>query len=338
VTVKDPDSPPEPGPLHGLLESTRHALRLRHYSAHTEKAYLAWIRRFYHFHAGRHPELLGLMEVRDFLGHLGEDAHVSAATQNQALSSLKFLFEVVLKRRPVGLAHVIRSRRAPRRPIVLDRREVERVLNALRAPYRLMAAILYGSGLRLSECCRLRVQDLDFEQAQICVRDGKGRKDRLTLLPRRLAPALQAHLEIVRQQHASDLRAGAGTAPVSPAQVPDFGPSTRQWGAQWLFPGARLRAHARTGERQRTHIHESLLQREFAIAVRVAGLAKPASCHTLRHSFATHLLESGYDVRTVQELLGHADVATTMIYIHSPRRGERPLRSPLDSPSPQSSE
>jgi integron integrase len=336
--VRDPVDPPGPERLDGVLQRTRDAVRLRHYSAHTEKAYLAWIRRFYHFHGRRHPELLGLKEVRDFLGHLAEDGHVAAATQNQALSALKFLFEVVLKRRPVGLAHVVRTRRPPRRPTVLDRQEVERVLGALRAPYRLMAALLYGSGLRLSECCRLRVQDVDFEQAQICVRDGKGRKDRLTLLPRRLVPALEAQIENVRRQHAGDLRAGAGSVPVPAAQVPDLGRSTRQWSAQWLFPGVRLSADPRTGERQRTHVHESLLQREFAIAVRVAGLTKPATCHTLRHSFATHLLESGYDVRTVQELLGHADVATTMIYIHSPRRGERPLRSPLDGPSLQSDE
>ena len=318
------------GLLRALLLRTREAVRARHYSAHTEKAYLAWVRRFYFFHDRRHPELLGVQEVRAFVGHLAQDANVGAATQNQALSALKFLFGVVLKRQPVGLAHVVRSRRPTRKPAVLDSREVGRVLRALRSPYRLMAALLYGSGLRLSECCRLRVQDLDFAEGQIRVRDGKGRKDRLTLLPRSVVSELQAHLEAVRQQHKSDLRAGAGAVPVPAARVPDFGPASREWAAQWVFPAGRLSLDRRTGERQRRHVHEGQLQREFAIAVRVAGLTKPATCHTLRHSFATHLLEAGHDIRTVQELLGHTDVATTMIYIHQPKRGDAPLRSPLD--------
>jgi integron integrase len=319
-----------PEPLRALLARTRGAIRLRHYSPHTEKAYLAWVRRFFFFHDRRHPELLGLREVRDFLGHLAENANVSAATQNQALSALQFLFREVLKRRPVGLDHVARARRPPRRPTVLAREEVQRLLQELRGVYRLMVALLYGSGLRLSECCRLRVQDLDLAELQIRVRDGKGRKDRVTLLPASFVPALQEHLEQVRRQHRADLRAGAGSVPVPAALVPDHGRESREWGVQWVFPASRIRTQPRTGVPQRAHVHESLLQREFAVAVRTARLAKAATCHTLRHSFATQLLESGYDIRTIQELLGHSDVATTMIYTHAPRGSSGPVRSPLD--------
>ncbi len=333
----DPEPPiPSGGPappqlLRNLLEHTRQAIRLRHYSLHTEKAYIAWVRRFVVFHHQRHPELLGLREVRQFLGHLAQEANVSAATQNQALSALQFLFRDVLKRRPVGLDHVVRARRPPRQPTVLAREEVERLLLKLGAPYRLMVALLYGSGLRISECCRLRVQDIDFTELQVRVRDGKGRKDRLALLPSSLAPELREHLERVRHQHLEDLRAGAGVVPVPVALVPDHGRSTREWGPQWVFPGSRIRTDPRTWERQRSHVHESLLQREFAVAVRAAGLTKPATCHTLRHSFATHLVEAGYDIRTIQELLGHSDVATTLIYTHAPQRIGKPVRSPLDS-------
>ena len=337
----DPEPPIEVGDpvppqlLRDLLERTRLAIRLRQYSRHTEKAYLAWVRRFVVFHHQRHPELLGLREVRQFLGHLAQEANVSAATQNQALSALQFLFRDVLKRRPVGLAYVARVHRPPRRPTVLAREEVERLLQKLNAPYRLMVALLYGAGLRISECCRLRVQDLDFTGLRIRVLDGKGRKDRVTLLPKSLAPALREHLQRVRRQHLEDLRAGAGVVAVPLALVPDHGRSTREWGPQWVFPGSRIHADPRTWERQRPHMHESLLQREFAVAVRAAGLTKPATCHTLRHSFATHLIEAGYDLRTIQELLGHSDVATTLIYTHAPEQGGKPVRSPLDPDMPE---
>ncbi len=326
-------APAGPPGLRPLLAQVRDAIRVRHYSLHTEKAYLGWVRRFFLFHGGRHPELLGIREVRAFLGHLAEQETLGAATQNQALSALRFLFRDVLRRRPIGIDHVVRARRPPRRPTVLAREEVERLLEQLRGTYRLMVGLLYGSGLRLSECCRLRTGDIDFVERRLCVRDGKGRKDRVTLLPSSLIPALKEHLEQVRLQHRADLRAGAGVASIPPALVPDHGRRSVMWSAQWAFPGSRVRTDPTTGDRQRSHVHESLLQREFAIAVRAARLAKPATPHTLRHSFATHLLEAGHDIRTIQELLGHTDVATTMIYAHPQRRGDRPLCSPLD-PAP----
>ena len=315
--------------LQGLLARARAALRVRQYSRHTEKAYLAWVRRFFYFHR-RHPELLGIVEVRAFLSHLGGPAHVSASTQNQALSALVFLFRHVLNRRLVGLDHVVRARRSQRQPLVLSREEVELLLRCLNGPFRLMAGLLFGSGLRLLECCRLRIQDLDLEQRQIYVRDAKGRKDRVTLIPERLVSPLREHLEEVKRQHETDYLAGGGAVPIAAAQVADHGRRSHKWACQWVFPGSRLRADPKTGEPQRSHVHGSVLQREFAVAVRAAGLAKPATCHTLRHSFATHLFEQGYDIRTIQELLGHADVATTMIYTHTPSRDERRVRSPLD--------
>jgi integron integrase len=319
-----------PDVLEGLLVRTRAAIRARQYSRHTEKAYLGWVRRFFFFHRRRHPELMGMLEIRAFLSHLGGSAAVSSSTQNQALSALVFLFRHVLSRRPVGLGHILHARRSQRRPLVLSRGEVEALLQHMKSPFRLMAALLFGSGLRLLECCRLRVQDVDLAQRQIRVRDGKGRKDRVTLLPESLVAPLRDHIEEVKRQHEADYLAGGGAVPVASAQVPDHGRRTHDWACQWVFPGSRLRAEPRTGEPQRSHVHESLLQREFAVAVRAARLAKPATCHTLRHSFATHLFEHGCDIRTIQELLGHADLATTMIYTHRPSRGEGRVRSPLD--------
>ena len=325
------EAPVGPPALGSLIRRTRESIRLHQYSPHTEKAYLAWIRRFYLFHGRRHPEVMGVAEVHAFLGHLSRDAHVSVATQNQALSALRFLFREVLKRRPVGLDYLPRAHRPPRQPTLLARDEVRRILEHLHGPYRLLVALLYGSGLRLGECCRLRIQDLDFVGQRVMVRDGKGRKDRSTLLPERLVAPLQDHLDRVGAQHAVDLRSGAGLVPMPAAiAVGRVVRWSREWSLQWVFPGSRVRTDPKSGERQRTHVHESLVQREFAVAVRAAGISKAATPHTLRHSFATALLEAGHDVRTVQELLGHTDVTTTMIYVHAPRRGNRPLKSPLD--------
>jgi integron integrase len=314
--------------LRDLLQRVRVAVRARQYSPHTEKAYVAWVRRYFFFHRREHPGLLGILEIQAFLAHLSGVAEVSPSTRNQALNAIVFLYRHVLGRRLVGLGHLHRARHGIRTPVVLTRGEVERVLAHLRGVPRLMASVLYGSGLRLVECCRLRVQDLDFANRQICVRDGKGRKDRLTLLPAGLVQPLTDHLERVQQQHRVDLAAGHGWAAVSASLAAEHGPVSRAWPLQWVFTAAHARADRRTGEIRRAHFHENVLQREFAIAVRAAGLQKPATCHTLRHSFATHLVEAGYDIRTIQELMGHADVATTLLY--TKRANRRPPRSPLD--------
>ena len=313
-----------------LLDRVRGALRIRHFSRRTEKAYVAWIRRFIFFHDKRHPDGLGAPEVTGYLSHLATNGQVSASTQNQAFSALLFLYREVLGRELAGLEEVPRARLPERLPVVLAREEVAAVLRYMSGTPRLMCALIYGSGLRLLECCRLRVKDVDFGRQEILVHDGKGRKDRVTVLPARLVPALRAHLERVQQQHVADVEGTAGYVALPGALARKYPNAHREWAWQWVFPATRIHTDAATGERRRHHLHESLLQREFAAAVRTAKLTKPATCHTLRHSFATHLLETGYDIRTIQELLGHSDVSTTMIYTHVLNRGGRGVRSPLD--------
>jgi len=315
-----------------LLERLHAAARLRRFSPHTERAYDAWSRRFILFCRRRDPVDLGPPDVRQFLQHLAETRRVSPSTQNQALNAVQFLFREVVGRDLVRSGPVLRAKGAARTPLVLSRQEVESVLQHLGGTPRLMVALLYGSGLRLSECCRLRVRDLDFAGSQVTVRDGKGAKDRVTLLPARLRPPLREHLDGVALQHRHDLDSGSGLVAMPTALARSGWRASRDWAWQWVFPGQRARLDRRTGELRRAHVHPSLLQREFAIAVRAAGLAKPATCHTLRHSFATHLFEAGCDIRTIQELLGHADVATTLIYTHSPGGPRRRVRSPLDGP------
>jgi integron integrase len=244
-----------------------------------------------------------------------------------------FLYREVLGRPLTGLDGVVRARQSARLPLVLTRREIGAILTRMQGPPRLMAALLYGSGLRISECCRLRVKDVSFERSQITVQEGKGRRDRVTLLPVRLARHLHAHLERVRRQHALDLAAGLGGVMLPGEMARTHRGAERSWAWQWVFPGARIYEDRRTGERYRHHVHVTVLQREFAIALRAAGIDKPATCHTLRHSFATHLLESGHDIRTIQELLGHRDLSTTMIYTHVFDRGPARIRSPLDPPA-----
>jgi integron integrase len=316
--------------LSALLRRARGAIRSRQYSANTERSYLGWIRRFFFFNAQAHPEHLGVSEVRGFLSHLATQGSVSAATQNQAFNALVFLYLQVLGRRLVGLDQIVRARRISRRPLVLSREEVRLVLQNLRGPHRLMAALMYGSGLRLRECCTLRIQDLDLDRREVRVRDAKGRRDRVTLLPARLVAPLRQHLDAVSQLHEADVAEGAGSVPIASTLVREHGRFSYSWPWQWVFPATRLRADCSTGQRRRPHIHETLMQREFAIAVRAARLTKAATCHTLRHSFATHLFESGHDIRTIQELLGHSDVATTLIYVHSLSDPRHPIRSPLD--------
>ncbi len=314
----------------GVLDRVRGLLRARHFSRRTEQAYVAWIRRFILFHGKRHPDRLGSSEVTAYLTHLASSRQVSASTQNQAFSALLFLYRDVLGRELAGLDQVPRAQLPERLPVVLSRGEVAAVLARMRGTPRLMCALMYGAGLRLLECCRLRVKDVDVSRQEILVRDGKGRRDRVTVLPAQLAPTLRAHLERVERQHRADVEGNAGYVALPGALARKYPNAPREWPWQWVFPASRIYADAATGERRRHHLHETVLQREFAAAVRAAQLTKPATCHTLRHSFATHLLESGYDIRTIQELLGHADVSTTMIYTHVLNRGGRGVRSPLD--------
>ena len=255
---------------------------------------------------------------------------MSASTQNQALAALLFLYRVVLGIELKWLDEMVRAKRPQRLPVVLTRREVRALLERLRGTTWLMASLLYGSGLRLLECARLRVKDVDFERGEILVRDGKGRKDRVTMLPASVKAPLRVHLAQVRQMHADDLRHGLGAVELPDALALKYSNASREWGWQWVFPASRHYVVAATGERRRHHLHETVLQRAVKQAAQEAGIAKPASCHTLRHSFATHLLEAGQDIRTIQELLGHRDVSTTMIYTHVLNRGGLGVRSPLD--------
>ncbi len=322
-------------PPTGLLDRAHQALRARHYSRRTEQAYLAWITRFVAFHDGHAPDEMGEGEVNRFLTHLAVQGRVSASTQNQALAALLFLYGSVL-RRPLGqIEGVVRARRPRRLPVVLSRQEVRAVLDGLEGTPRLVCALLYGSGLRLLECLRLRVKDIDFQRNEMTVRDGKGGKDRATMLPAAVTAQLQAHLERVCRQHATDLARGLGRAPLPDALARKYPDADRQWAWQWVFPASSHYVDPQTGVRHRHHLHESVVQRAVKEAVRRAGVTKPASCHSFRHSFATHLLEDGYDIRTVQELLGHKDVKTTMVYTHVLNRGGKGVRSPMDGLPPK---
>ena len=313
-----------------LLDTVRDALRLRHYSRRTERAYVGWIQRYILFHAKRHPAEMGATGVSRFLSSLAVEGRVSASTQNQALAALLFLYGPVLGVDLPWLDDLVRAVQPARLPVVLSRDEVRVVLLALRGMPRLMGVLLYGAGLRLLECARLRVKDIDFAAKQIVVRSGKGDRDRVTLLPAVVRPALERHLARVRAQHERDVRAGAGWVELPHALAQKYPNAGREWPWQWVFPATRTYIERTTGQRRRHHLHETVMQRAVHRAVREAGLTKPASCHTLRHSFATHLLEDGYDSRTVQELLGHRDVRTTMIYTHVLNQGPAGVRSPLD--------
>ncbi len=316
-----------------LLEQVRDVMRFKHYSLRTERAYGDWIERFIRFQGKRHPAEMGTEEVTQFLTHLAREGKVAAATQNQALSALLFLYKEVLKQEIGWLDGVERAKRPARLPVVLTRDEVRKVFAHLHGTPRLMASLLYGSGLRLMEAVRLRVKDLDFGYARIVVRDGKGGKDRVTMLPVNLAAPLQLHLEKTRAQHEQDLAEGTGEVFMPEALARKYPNAAREWAWQYVFASSRLSADPRAeGDqpRRRHHIDESSLQQAVKKAVRASGIAKPASCHTFRHCFATHLLENGYDIRTVQELLGHKDVSTTMIYTHVLNKPGIGVRSPLD--------
>jgi integron integrase len=313
-----------------LLDRVRLATRLRHYSYRTEQSYVAWVRRFVLFHGKRHPADMGAREVVAFLSHLAVHERVSATTQNQALFALVFLYRHVLGRELEGLEAAARAR--PRRalPVVLGRDEVRAVLAELHGTHRLEATLLYGAGLRLLECLRLRVKDLDLERYQVVVRQGKGRRDRATTLPRSLRQPLERHLKRVRDLHQRDLREGWGEVPLPDALERKYPNAGREWGWQWVFPAARLARDERSGRVTRYHQHPTVLQRAVKQAAQRARIAKRVTCHTFRHSFATHLLEGGADIRTVQELLGHRELKTTMIYTHVLDRGPLGVASPAD--------
>lgn len=324
----DEPSPRTPPPRLG--DRARAAMRLRHFSRRTESAYLHWMRRYFEFHGRRDPKELGAEHVTAFLTHLAEARHVAASTQNQALAALFFLYRDVLGIDLPWLDGLVRARRPEHLPVVLTRDEVRRVFAEMTGTPKLMAMLLYGSGLRLLECCQLRVKDIDFARHQVLVRHGKGGKDRATMLPGAVKPALTAQLEFVRQQHQRDLAAGAGWVELPFALARKYPNAGREWAWQWVFPATRGYVERETGQRRRHHLHETVIQDAVRRAVRAAGIAKKATCHTFRHSFATHLLEVGHDIRTVQELLGHKDVSTTMIYTHVLNRGPSGVRSPAD--------
>jgi integron integrase len=321
--------PVRPGSLK-LLDRVRAAIRVRHYSPRTEKAYVGWIRRFVLFHGKRHPSAMGEAEIAAYLSYLAVERAVSASTQNQALNALLFLYREVLDDPVEWVEGVVRARRPERLPVVLTRSEVRCLLAEIHGVAWLVASLLYGSGLRLMEGLRLRVKDVDLVRREIAIRDGKGRRDRVTMLPGRLVHPMERHLARMRLLHHRDLVRGRGTVELPGAMVRKKPGAGREWSWQWVFPATRHYRDEATSEMRRHHFHESAVQRAVKTAVRAAGLTKPASCHTLRHSFATHLLEAGQDIRTIQELLGHRHVSTTMIYTHVLNRGGHGVISPLD--------
>jgi integron integrase len=309
-------------------------LRVKHYSIRTEQAYVDWIRRYILFHRKRHPKEMGEKEITEFLTHLAVEKNVAASTQNQAFSALLCLYQQVLDRRLDFIDNVQRVTRPAKLPVVFTPAEAHAVLAHLKGDYRLMAELLYGAGLRLMECVRLRVKDIDFGYGHIIVRDGKGLRDRITVLPERLRQPLQRHLERVQEIHQRDLANGNGRVYLPFALDRKYRKANRSWPWQYVFPAEKLSTDPRSGEKRRHHVMENTLQKAVKVAIQRAGIRKSGSCHTFRHSFATHLLENGQDIRTVQELLGHKDVSTTMIYTHVLNKPGLAVRSPLDYPAP----
>lgn len=314
----------------GLLEEVRRQVRVRHYSLRTEQAYVGWVRRFVWAYGRRHPRELGGKEVEAFLTQLAADGNVAAGTQNQALAALLFLYREVLGVDLPWMEEVVRAKRPRRVPVVLSREETARLLGVMRGESWLMAAMLYGTGMRLMECVRLRVKDVDFDRREIVVRDGKGAKDRHVPLPEKLRPQLSASIERAGILHARDVAEGGGDVWLPHALARKYMGASRQLGWQYVFPASRKSKDPRSGELRRHHVDEGILQRAVKRAREEAGIVKPVTCHSLRHSFATHLLEAGSDIRTVQELLGHKDLSTTQIYTHVLNRGAGGVISPLD--------
>jgi integron integrase len=327
--MPDPEEP-EAKPRRMLSDVVHEKLRAGHYSRRTEEAYLGWIRRFIRFHGGRHPRELREAAVVAFLEDLAGPGKVAAATQNQALNALAFLYGHVLEQKLGSLGAFARARRPERLPVVLSPEEVRLLLNHLDGSMRLIGQLLYGCGLRLLECLRLRIKDVDFARLQIIVRSGKGDKDRVTMLPVSVAEPLREHLAEVKRLHGEELAAGRGEVWLPEALDKKFRGAARSWAWQWVFPARQLSKDPESGGIRRHHVHENAVQKAVQAAVGKAGLTKRATCHTLRHSFATHLLENGYDIRTVQDLLGHKDVTTTQIYTHVMTKPGVGVRSPLD--------
>jgi integron integrase len=318
-----------------LLDQLRDRIRLKHYSRRTEQAYVQWVKRYIYFHGKRHPVEMGKAEVEAFLTSLAVERNVAASTQSQALSALLFLYKEVLGTDLPWLSEVTRAKKPARLPTVLTREEVHRLLGCVADPLLdLVVRLLYGTGMRVMECVRLRVKDVEFERNEIVVRDGKGGKDRVTMLPVSLAQRLQAHLKVVKAQHDADLAQGRGEVWLPDAVAVKYPNAARAWAWQYVFPAAGFSVDPRSGVVRRHHLDEQRVQRAVRQAAQRAQIAKPVTPHTLRHSFATHLLEGGYDIRTVQELLGHSDVSTTMIYTHVLNRGGRGVVSPLDGGGP----
>jgi integron integrase len=313
-----------------LLDQVRHLLRTKHYAYRTEETYVYWIKRYIRFHGKRHPRELGSREVEGFLTHLAVHERVAASTQNQAFAAILFLYHQVLRIKLNDRINALRAKRPQRIPVVLAQEEIFRILNAMTGEYRLMAELLYGCGLRLNECLSLRVKDIDFCRRELLVRDPKGMKDRRVMLPETLTEPIQIHLTRVRSLHDRDLAGGQGYTVLPYALDRKYPGASREWGWQFVFPASMLTRDHVTSSPIRFHRHSSALQKALQEAVRRAGIEKPVHCHTFRHSFATHLLENGYDIRTVQELLGHASVKTTQIYTHVLNRGGLGVRSPLD--------
>lgn len=325
-----PENTPSQSAAPKLLDQVRDKIRVKHYSIRTETQYIHWIKRFILYHNKRHPREMGAKEVESFLTHLATAGGVSAATQNQALSALLFLYREILAVNLPWLDNVIRAKKPQRLPVVLSKNEVGKILARMDGTYSLMAQLLYGTGMRLMECCRLRVKDIDFERREILIRDGKGAKDRVTMLPESLIQLLQQQLAKRRQLYEDDLAKGMAEVFLPDALARKYPNAASDWAWQYIFCSGSYSVDPRSGRERRHHIDEKLLQRAMKKAVAASGVQKLATPHTLRHSFATHLLEGGYDIRTVQELLGHSDVSTTMIYTHVLNKGGKGVISPLD--------
>lgn len=326
----DHREPSTTAPRPELLVRVRLAIRTRHYSHRTEKTYVGWVRRFLVFHRHRDPSAMSEEDVSHFLSSLASNSHVSASTQNQVLNAILFLYRDVIGKEIGYVGGVVRAKRPRRLPVVLTKEEVRMILAHLHGTVWIMTMLLYGAGLRLMECLRLRVKDLDFARNEILVRAGKGDKDRVTMLPATVGDPLRRHLEQVKAQYEADILNRYDGVSLPNALARKYPNAPKEWGWQWVFPASKLYQDRQSGEHKRHHLHESVLQRAVKEAVQETGISKPASCHTFRHSFATHLLEDRYDIRTIQELLGHKDVSTTMIYTHVLNRGGQGVDSPAD--------